>query len=143
MGNQVLYPHMQNYIHRDRRMHTEIPVCIRAGIAKIFAYGDPRSHNKIVRILGATYMLLPIWAQFRYANRDSPYAKFLDFLPVRIWGVPVCIPGSVCDVSAIFPHTISLLIRGSPFANFVLISAACTPVPCPYAYRDHHLQILY
>jgi hypothetical protein len=89
------------------------------------------------------YMLLPICAQFHYANGDSPYAKFLAFLPVRIWGVPVCVPGSVCDVSAIFPHTISLRIRGSPFANFVLISAACTPVPRLDAYRDPHLQILY
>ena len=55
MGNQVLYPHMQNYTYGDRRMHIGIPVCILAGIAKIFAYGDPRLHNKIVRILGATY----------------------------------------------------------------------------------------
>ncbi len=38
----------------------EITVCIRAGIAKIFAYRDPCSHNKIVRILGATYA--PAWA---------------------------------------------------------------------------------
>jgi hypothetical protein len=55
MGNQVLYPHMQNYAYRDCCMHTGISVCIRVGIAKIFAYGDPCSHNKIVRILGATY----------------------------------------------------------------------------------------
>ncbi len=31
-----------------------IPVYIWTGIAKIFAYGDPRSHNEIVHILGAT-----------------------------------------------------------------------------------------
>ncbi len=48
-------PHMQNYTYRDCRMHTRIPVCIRAEVAKIFAYGDPHLHNKIVRILGATY----------------------------------------------------------------------------------------
>jgi hypothetical protein len=40
------------------------------------------------------YMLLPIYAQFCYANGDSPYAKFLASLPVRIRGVPVCIRGS-------------------------------------------------
>ncbi len=34
------------------------------------------------------YMLLPLCAQFCYANGDSPYAKFLAFLPVRIWGAP-------------------------------------------------------
>ncbi len=55
MGNQVLYPHMQNYAYGDRCTHMEIPICIWAGIAKVFAYGDPRWHNKIVRILGATY----------------------------------------------------------------------------------------
>ena len=55
MGNQVLYPYMENYAYGDRRTHMGITVCIRAGIAKIFAYGDPRSHNEIVRILGATY----------------------------------------------------------------------------------------
>ncbi len=47
-------------------------------------------------------MLLPICAQFCYANGDSPYAKFLAFLPVCIRGVPVCIWGSVSDRSAIF-----------------------------------------
>jgi hypothetical protein len=46
---------MQNYAYGDRRTHMGIPVCIRTGIAKIFTYGDPRSHNEIVRILGATY----------------------------------------------------------------------------------------
>ena len=55
MGNQVLYAYMENYASGDRRTHMGITVCIRAGIAKIFAYGDPRLHNKIVRILGATY----------------------------------------------------------------------------------------
>jgi hypothetical protein len=55
MGNQVLYPYMQNYAYGDCCTHMGITVCIQAGIAKIFAYGDPRLHNKIVRILGATY----------------------------------------------------------------------------------------
>jgi hypothetical protein len=31
-----------------------IPICERAGIAKQFAYGDPRTHNEIVRIQGLT-----------------------------------------------------------------------------------------
>ncbi len=94
---------MQNYTYRDCRMHTGILVCIQAGITKIFACRDPHWHNKIVRILGATYMLLPICAQFCYANGDSPYAKFPAFLPVRVQGVPVCVWGSVCNVLAIFP----------------------------------------
>ena len=50
MGNQVLYPHMRNFPYGDRRMHMGIPVCKRAGIAKKFAYGDPRTQNEIVRI---------------------------------------------------------------------------------------------
>jgi hypothetical protein len=74
-------------------------------------------------ILRGVYVA-PNMRKFCYANGDSPYTKFPAFLPVHIWGLPVCVPGSVCDVSAIFPHTISLCIRGSPFANFVLISAA-------------------
>jgi len=36
-------------------MHMGIPICIRAGIAKKFAYGDPITHNEIVRIRGLTY----------------------------------------------------------------------------------------
>ena len=55
MGNQVLYPYMQNYAYGDCRTHMGIPLCILAGIAKIFAYGYPRSHDKNVRILGVTY----------------------------------------------------------------------------------------
>ncbi len=37
------------------------------------------------------YMLLPICAQFRYANGDSTYAEFLASLLVSIRGVPICI----------------------------------------------------
>ena len=66
-----------------------------------------QSHSHSNRLMALrskyVYMLLPICAQFRYANRDSPYAKFPASLPVCIRGVPVCIQGSVCDVSAIFP----------------------------------------
>ena len=36
-------------------MHMGIPICKRAGIAKKFAYGDPRTHNEVVRIRGLTY----------------------------------------------------------------------------------------
>ena len=46
---------MRNFAYRDRRMHMGIPVCKRAGIAKIFAYGDPITHNEVVRIRGLTY----------------------------------------------------------------------------------------
>jgi len=47
-------------------MHMGIPVCERAGIAKKFAYGDPRTHNEIVRIWGLTYTLksLPTYIAF-------------------------------------------------------------------------------
>ncbi len=66
-----------------------------------------RSYSHANRLMARrykyVYMLLPICAQFRYANGDSPYAKFPAFLPVRIRGVPVCIWGSVSDGSAIFP----------------------------------------
>ena len=56
MGNQFVYPHMQNYTYGDRRTHMGIPVSILAEIAKKITYGDPQSHNEIVRILGATYI---------------------------------------------------------------------------------------
>jgi hypothetical protein len=110
------------------------------------------------------YMLLPICTKFCYANGDSPYAIFWAFLPVRIRGVPVCVPGSVCDVSAtvsahnfithtgipickfctnfrrMYTHPPPVCIQWSQFANFVLIFAACTPVSRPYAYGDPHMQ---
>jgi hypothetical protein len=68
MGNQVLYPHVQNYTYGDHRTHVGIPVCIRAGIAKIFAYGDPRSHNKIVRIRGVTYTWETLFLYFKHKH---------------------------------------------------------------------------
>ena len=49
----------------DNELYMLIPICAQLHYAKIngpkyafsgiFAYGDPRSHNEIVRILGATY----------------------------------------------------------------------------------------
>ena len=41
---------MRNFAYRDCRMHMGIPVCKRVGIAKKFAYGDPITHNEVVRI---------------------------------------------------------------------------------------------
>ena len=71
MGNLVLYPHMCNFAYGDRRMHMGIPVCKRAGIAEKFAYGDPITHNEIVRIWGLTF--IPMYAntppQFNVAER--------------------------------------------------------------------------
>jgi hypothetical protein len=49
---------MRNFPYGDCRMHMGIPVCERAGIAKKFAYGDPRTHNEIVHIRGLTYIYL-------------------------------------------------------------------------------------
>jgi hypothetical protein len=69
MGNQVMYPHMQNYTYGYHRVHMGIPVCIRAGIAKIFAYGDPRLHNKIVCILGATYINDPTLKNYVWGKK--------------------------------------------------------------------------
>jgi hypothetical protein len=40
---------MHNFAYRDCCMHMGIPVCKRAGIAKIFAHGDPITHNEVVR----------------------------------------------------------------------------------------------
>ena len=51
---------MRNFPYGDRRTHTGIPVCERAGIAKKFAYGDPHTHNEIVRIWGLTYILYKV-----------------------------------------------------------------------------------
>ncbi len=57
-GKSSLVPHMRNFPYGDCRMHMGIPVCERAGIAKKFAYGDPRTHNEIVHIRGLTYIYL-------------------------------------------------------------------------------------
>ena len=56
-------------------MHMGIPVCKRAGIAEKFAYGDPITHNEIVRIWGLTYMLVPKCAncQYRYGAAHYRY----------------------------------------------------------------------
>jgi hypothetical protein len=52
--SSLVFPYAKLYIHRDCRMQMRIPVCIQAGIAKIFAYRDPPLHNEIVRIRGVT-----------------------------------------------------------------------------------------
>jgi hypothetical protein len=76
------------------------------------------------------YMLLPICTQFCYANGDSPYAKFLAFLPVCIRQIVMCQQSFRTQ----FHYT-----YGDPHFYFVLISAACPPVPRLYAYRDPNL----
>jgi hypothetical protein len=47
---------MRNFAYRDRRINMGIPVCVWAGIAKKFAYGDPITHNEVVRIRGLIYI---------------------------------------------------------------------------------------
>ncbi len=39
----------------DPCMHRGLPVCVRGGRPEILHMGSPRTHNEIVRILGATY----------------------------------------------------------------------------------------
>ena len=68
------------------------------------------------------YMLIPICAQFHYAYTDSPYANFSGSPQVRIWGLPVCVQGSVSDVSAIFPRvTCWIRIHASLNQNFAIL----------------------
>ena len=38
-------------------MHTGVPICKRAEIAKKNSYGDPVMHNEVVHIRGLTYTL--------------------------------------------------------------------------------------
>jgi hypothetical protein len=64
IGNQVLYPHMHNFPHRDCHMQRRIPVCIQVGSAKKFAYGDPPMHNETVRIWGLIH-IRRIWPPSR------------------------------------------------------------------------------
>ncbi len=108
MGNQVLYPHMQNYAYGDRRTHMGIPVCIQAGIAKIFAYGDPRSHNEIVRILGATS-----------GNRKDLKCVVCR----RLWSV-------VCGLCQLIPHVqyISFSFYITLHKTFTQYMTSCTIV---------------
>ncbi len=44
-------------------------------------------------------MLIPVCAQFLYAQCVSPYANFSALLPVRIGGLTVCIRGPVSDAA--------------------------------------------
>ncbi len=92
MGNQVLYAYMENYAYGDRRTHMGITVCIRAGIAKIFAYGDPHSHNKIVRILEATYAWTeagltdqPLWIEAVSVEQPWKGADYYLVDPTVFW----------------------------------------------------------
>jgi hypothetical protein len=69
MGNLVLYPHMHNFAYGDRHLHMGIPVCKRAGIDEKFAYGDPRTHNEIVRIWGLIYKVGFIVKLYYFVSR--------------------------------------------------------------------------
>jgi hypothetical protein len=68
---------MRNFAYRDCRMHMGIPVCKRAGIAKKFAYGDPHTHNEVVRIRGLTYMFSP-------GMRGCDVALICSFVPAMM-----------------------------------------------------------
>jgi hypothetical protein len=50
MGNHKLDPHMHNFLYGDCHMHMGIHVCIRGGIAKKNAHGDPILHTEVERI---------------------------------------------------------------------------------------------
>jgi hypothetical protein len=88
------------------------------------------------------------WPTSPYAYRESPYA----YTGISLWcvndlsahnfimhtGIPIC---KFCtNFRRMYTRSPPLCIQGSPFANFVLNFAACTPVPRPYAYRDPHMQ---
>jgi len=62
-------------------MHMGIPVCVRAGIAKIFAYGDPITHNEVVRIWGLTYTWLTDSWLFVFLENDESPGGLIIFVP--------------------------------------------------------------
>ncbi len=70
-------------------MHTRISICIRAGTAKIFAFGDPRLHNEIVRILGATYM------SFSHLSNNQAYSNALSPCPDNHHHLTTAMPAGV------------------------------------------------
>ena len=101
MGNLVLYPHMCNFAYGDRRMHMGIPVCKRAGIAEKFAYGDPITHNEIVRIWGLTYIC---WLQNReiYITGTAPYSTGTGYststVRLQFWYCPTFFVDPLCSI---------------------------------------------
>ena len=72
---------MHDFAYGDRRMHMGIPVCKRAGIAENFAYGDPITHNEIVRIRGLTCTLQKLTKELLMDRRtDGRRTIFKSFL---------------------------------------------------------------
>ena len=86
-------------------------------------------------------MLIPICTQFHYAYGDSPYAKFSGSPHVHIWELPVCVWGSVSDVSAIFPQVTRWIRNFTCVARWIrILQMHNMRTPCPkhdpYAYGD-------
>jgi hypothetical protein len=66
-------------------MHMGIPVCKRVGIAKKFAYGDPRTQNEVVRIRGLTH--IPNCMQncgMRISPSFDPFSVIVIYVPKPI-----------------------------------------------------------
>ncbi len=55
--------------------------------------------DRLVSSRGKVYLLLPIWSQTLFRNRDCPYGNFFDSLPVPAWGLPVWLWGLVFSPS--------------------------------------------
>jgi hypothetical protein len=85
---------MRKFAYRDRRMHMGIPVCVRAGIAKKFAYRDPITHNEFVRTRGLTYTLcktthlcciLMVFCSYLEYNAVTPSSSYAPFRSLVIY----------------------------------------------------------
>ena len=105
LGILKLYVDGSHNVHWDCKGHGGVILTMGKGSVSSYLRKvklNTRSSTEAEFVVADMYMLLPICVQFCYANGDSPYAKFLAFLPVRIQGVPICVRGPDSDVSAIF-----------------------------------------
>ncbi len=64
---------------------SDLPVCVRGGRPKVLHMGSPRSHNEIVRILGATYTApFGIITFFWDVGKLKPLTSF-DLSMHKVW----------------------------------------------------------
>jgi hypothetical protein len=101
MRKQDIYGNMQCWIMTVKDHSTGLVyLCALSRKKALFVAAELEKYFGLIgypEIFQPVCMLLPICAQFHYANGDSPYAKFPDFLPVGILEVPACIWGSISD----------------------------------------------
>jgi hypothetical protein len=104
MDYRLRCPHTNRYYGRGQKVQSSTVSSAITAIGETIAMACKDNPTKVMgsnkflpelQVMIEAYVLLPIWSQTLFRNRDFPYGKLFATWPIPAWGLPVWLWGLV------------------------------------------------